>query len=170
MKENLTFALGKWLMEKGNFRIVIVDDEDVYFGPKLLAIAKHAGYGAIERYSKVDADLHKKLCNRPPQILILDVKNVVDPDIATDGLELSEHLAQVTPSFIAVTSAHRYHLNNRVTKVDYIIESRVLTGVEFVAELRNMTEKCLSTKIRFYSKIAFRVGFAAAKKSLVGIK
>ena len=168
MKIRLVERLGRVLMKLDAVDIVIVDDEAAYFNEKMLLAARNAGYGRIRRIYSVDSDLLASFYKHPPDIFILDVKGITTKDVAKDGLALAANLRKTTSSYIAVTSAHRYHLTNRLTYVDYVIEDRLLTVVDFVDQLRLIVEDCVTTRKRFYQKLALRTGLYLTKASLTG--
>lgn len=158
--------IGKWLMRRGRLRIVIADDEEVYFNERMLRVAGNAGYHGIERTTRVTHEVLAKWLKKPPDIVILDIRNVCDPDVAKDGVELARTLLRETNSMIVITSAHKFHLRKSFPDVDYIIENRHLTSVDFVDELSNIVEKYLTRKTRFYKHLSFRIGMSLARGAL----
>lgn len=167
MKHKVLTSVGRFLMKFSKLRICIIDDEDIYFNPNMLEIANNAGFYSIDRFSNVDNKLFQILQKRPYDIVILDVKGVSDEPVAKDGLHIASILYKTTNSYIVLTSAHQFHLNNKMTDVDYIIEERLLTAADFVDTLIDIANDCLSTKIVFYKNIIFRVGFMMVKKAAV---
>jgi len=166
MKIKLTNTIGRWLMALDAPKICIIDDEEIYFNDDLLNLAKESGFKKIERHQLVDSVLLKNLLEDPRDIIILDVKGVTTPNVAKDGLHLASSLANKTNSYIVITSAHKFHLTNRATDVDYVIEDRLLTAVDFLSELTNIVEGYLARKSSFYKRIAFKTGFALAKQGI----
>ncbi|MDT8878747.1 hypothetical protein RSO68_04635 [Halomonas saccharevitans] len=165
MKHKPLKGFGKFLMRINNVNICIVDDEDIYFNPRMLGIAKNAGFGKIERYSKIDTPLLNKLQNKPYDIVILDVQGITEPDVAKDGMQIASLLSRTTSSYIVVTSAHQFHLVNDMTKVDYIMENKIQTTVDFVDELIEIVDDFLDKKSSFYKKSLFKAGFFLVKRS-----
>lgn len=155
-------------MRRGGLRIVIADDEDVYFNARMLQVARSAGYERIERISRVTADVFASWLKKPPDVIVLDVRNVCDPDVAKDGVELARALIRETSSMVVITSAHKFHLRKSLPEIDYIIENRHLTSSDFVDELSQIVERYLSTKVRFYRHIGLRIGMALARGALQG--
>lgn len=166
MKIRLTTQIGRWLMALDSPRICIIDDEEIYFNDSLLSLARKNGFQHIERYHIVNSELLKTLLEDPRDIIILDVQGVTTPDVAKDGLHLASSLTKKTNSYVVITSAHKFHLTNRVTDVDYIIEDRLLTAVDFMSELTNIVEDYLTKKSSFYRKVAFKVGLSIAKQGI----
>ncbi len=166
MKEPVLCTLGKWFMRIWPISILIVDDERAYFNPQMIKAARDAGFPKIRRLYKVDATILRELQTRPPDIIVLDIRGVTTDDVAKDGLALADHLRKNTNSYIAVTSAHQYHLTNRITDVDYVIEDRLLTIVDFIEHLNTMSRDCLSRRKRFYQRIGLRMGLFFLRHSL----
>jgi hypothetical protein len=146
--------------------ICIVDDEDVYFNSNMLEAAKNTGFSKIDRYSKIDNSLLKFLQITPYDIVILDVRGITEPDVAKDGMQVASLLTRTTSSYVVITSAHQFHLVNSMTKVDYIMENKLLTTVDFIDELIEIVDDFLSKKSSFYKNILFRFGFLILKKSI----
>jgi hypothetical protein len=48
-----------------------------------------------------------------------------------------------------------------------VIEDRFLTAVDFVEELRQITDKYIASKVRFWGKLIFRMGLSLTKHALV---
>jgi len=160
--------IGKWLMQRGKLAIHIADDEDAYFNEKMINTARRAGYHGITRVSYVTREILDAWLETPPDILILDVKNVCDPSIAKDGIELARLMVNETNSFVALTSAHQWHFRRDLPKVDYFIENRNLTSADFVDELSTIIDKYLSSKAKFYKHVMLRVGTALSKGAMQG--
>ncbi|MCW7494715.1 hypothetical protein ND861_18805 [Leptospira sp. 2 VSF19] len=165
MKETLLANLGKFLMKIKPLEIVIIDDEKSYFTPQMIKLAKESGHRIIDRYYLVDDKLLKKFIKSPADIFILDIKGITKKEVAADGFALAEILLSKTNAFIAITSAHKHHLKNKVINVDFIIEDRLLTAVDFVSILDEIVNQYLNTKLRFYRKIIFKIGLKLQKIS-----
>lgn len=166
MKIKLKTALGRLLMRLGKINICIIDDEEIYFNENLLAMARENGFSNIERHYNLDLTLFADLQKSCRDIVILDIRGVTSPDVAKDGLHAASSLVRNTSSYIVVTSAHQYHLTNRITEIDYVIEDRLLTAVDFLEELTLIVEDYLSKKTSFYKKMIFKVGFALARQGM----
>ena len=167
MRNKLLLKTGKMLMRFNKLRICIVDDEAAYFTPEMLSLASTVGFTHIERYYRVNKDLLNKLLQFPPDIVILDIKGVVDSDVAKDGFGIAKVLYEQTAAYVVITSAHKFHLHEYHQKYDYVLENRLLTAVDFIDELRKIIERYLSEKLRFYRKILYRIGYSFAKKSIM---
>lgn len=167
MKEWLTTKVGRGLMKQFPLRICIVDDEAAYFSAQMRSIAAEAGFPKIERFGKVDAPTLEEFLRTPPDVFILDIRGITTKDVAKDGFALAGLLYDQTPSFIVITSAHKFHLHEYHKKYDYIIKQRLLGAVDFLEELCTITDLYLSAKLKAYKKLAFRIGFKVAKKSLL---
>jgi hypothetical protein len=148
-------------------KICIVDDEEAYFNKDMLSIASNAGFKNIERFYKIDAKLFENLQTKPRDIVILDIKNITSKDVAKDGLGVASALKRTTNSYIAITSAHQLHLSRKMIDVDYIIEDRLLTAVDFIDILIEITENYLEKKMAFYKKVIFKLGFKIVKQNAV---
>jgi hypothetical protein len=166
MKQKTISAAGKFLMKLSPIKICIIDDEEAYFNKSMLETAKNSGFKKIDRHYKIDHKLFTSLQQSPYDILILDVQGIVDPTVAKDGLYVASTLTRTTNSYIAITSAHQFHLTNKITEVDYIIEQRLLTAVDFLDILIHMTDDYLERKAKPYKNLIFKLGFSLAKKSL----
>jgi len=153
-------------MRLGKLRVCIVDDEASYFTPEMISLAEAAGFTHIERHFKVDAGLLHDWLERTPDIVILDIKGVAAAEVAKDGFGIAKVLYEQTPAYVVITSAHKFHLHEYHQSYDYAIPDRLLTAVDFIMVLTKITEKYLTQKIRFYRKVAFRLGFFIARKSL----
>lgn len=166
MKIKLKNRIGRWLMRLDCVKICIIDDEEIYFNDDLLRLAHKNGYKNIDRHLLVDKTLLQDLQENPRDIIILDVQGVTTPDVAKDGLHLASSLTRTTNSYVAITSAHKFHLTNRITEVDYVIEDRLLTAVDFLDVLTDITEDYLEKKAAFYKKVVFKVGFTLARQGI----
>lgn len=169
MKEKFLFKIGKKFMKWGKLEIVIIDDEKTYFNPQMLEMAAAAGFPYIERYYLVDEKLFKQLQESPPNILILDIKKITKPNIAKDGFAIASLMFKNTNAYVAITSAHKYYLHEFHKDYDYIIQERLLTGVDFIEELDKIIKDYLNRKIKFYKKILFRIGFLLVNKSTLSV-
>lgn len=166
MKIKLKSVLGRFLMGLSAIKICIVDDEKAYFNENLLKLAHENGFTNIERYFKIDSDLFEDLHSSPRDIVILDIQGVTVPEVAKDGLHVASHLIKHTHTYVVVTSAHQFHLTNQLAHVDYVIEDRLLTAVDFLNELNLIVEDYLYKKTSFYKKIIFRTGYRLAKQGV----
>ena len=146
--------------------ICIADDVKAYFNEQMLELAKAAGYRGIRRLYHIDKTVLNELLDNPPDIIILDIKDVVDPEIAKDGFDIARLLRKNTNVFIVITSAHKYKMRNIQLYCDYILEDRLLTPVDFIDELETIISTLLNRKMRFYKKTIFRLGFKLAKLHL----
>ncbi len=131
----------------------------------MLEMAKAAGFPSIKRYYLVDEKLFKRLHKSPPDVLILDIKNITIPKIGKDGFAFASSMYKKTNAYIAITSAHKYFLREFHKDFDYIIQERLLTGMDFIEELNKIAEDLIKRKIAFYKKILFKIGFFLVKKS-----
>jgi len=154
-------------MRTSGLKIYIVDDEDAYFTPEMISIAAEAGFTNIQRFSRIRKDTLKEFISSPPEIIILDIKGIADPDVAKDGFGVAAIMYEQTKAFVVITSAHKYHLHEYHDKYDYVIHQRLLTAVDFVSELQSITNQYLARKIRFYEKLVFRIGFSIIKKAVM---
>lgn len=154
-------------MARHRLRICIVDDEGIYFNPQMLSIAEAAGFRGIERHASVTAELLNDLLSNPRDIVVLDIQGVAEPNVARDGFEVARILYKSTPTYVAVTSARSYRLKRANTAFDYVIEERLLTGVDFVDELELMVGEYLTQKTRFYRRLLFKAGFGLARRALL---
>lgn len=146
--------------------ILIVDDNAVYFNDQMISAAHLQGLGNIKRLFQVDSDILSEILKKPPDIIILDVKGITSPDIAKDGLALANSLSSSISSYIVVTSAHKYHLTNRVIGVDYFLEQRLLTTVDFIEHLKKIRSDCLDRKKKFYQNVGLRLVIAIGKTAI----
>jgi hypothetical protein len=166
MKHKPLSKIGKLLMKFDGYRICIVDDEESYFNSKMLTAAKKAGFENIDRYTIVNSRLHNKMLSDYYDLIILDIRGSTDEKVARDGLSLAASLSKRISSYIAITSAHQYHLLNETITVDYVIENRSLTNVDFIEVLHIMVADSLDKKVKWYKKILFRIGFSIIKKNI----
>ncbi|MBX3652093.1 MAG: hypothetical protein KF771_12050 [Burkholderiales bacterium] len=166
MKISYLNKAGKWLMEKSGFRITIVDDEAAYFNDNMLNAAKSIGYYGIERLFRVDEKTLQRLLRNPPHIIIFDVRGVTEKEVAKDGLALVSLFRKNTKSYVAVTSAHRFHLSNHTAQADYVIEDRTLTTADFIEELEKITSDYLTRRSKFYKLVLLRLGLLLSKAAL----
>ncbi|HVK54025.1 MAG TPA: hypothetical protein VM532_03255 [Burkholderiales bacterium] len=170
MKPSQTLIkLGKWLMQHGRLRIVIADDEAAYFNENMLKAAKSAGYHGIERIHYVTQAIFSSWLTTPPNIVILDVRNVCDSGVAKDGIELARTLLRETSAMVAVTSAHKWHFRKSLPQIDYFIEDRQLTSTDFVNELSAIVDYYLSKKARFYRHVLMRIGVSLVRGAMQGV-
>lgn len=158
MKNSLFSNLGKLLMKINPLKIIIIDDVKSYFNENMLSIASANGNISFERYYKCDGILLKNLVENPRDILIMDIKGTVTSDIGKDGFDVASHIYKNTNTFVATTSAHKFHLKNRENFGDYIISERLMTPVDFCEEINIMIDKYLNQKIKINQKIIFKIG------------
>lgn len=158
-KPGFLVKLGKYLMKTGSLRIVIADDEDAYFHKKMIDSAKSAGFSNIERISFVTHEVFNTWLDNNPDIIILDVQNVVDTGVAKDGIELARVLKRSTSSMLVVTSAHEQQLRSALVNIDYFISNRKLTSTDFICELEKIVDYYLRTKSKFYKNLLLKAGF-----------
>jgi len=163
MKSSVLAKIGKKLMKFGKLRICIIDDHDTYFTPKMLDMAAVAGFPNIERDYIVDEKKFSDLQKSPPDIIILDIKGITKPSVAKDGFGIAAAMYRYTNAYVVITSAYKHYLSDIHKDFDYIIEKRLLTGMDFIKELELIIENYLKRKIRFYKKIFFRIGFLLVK-------
>lgn len=166
MKLKLLHSLSKALQYIQPLNILIVDDVESYFNEDMIKAANSAGYNRITRYYNIDKELLKKIIENPVDIIILDIKGIVNTEIAKDGFDIAKLLYKNTNTFIVITSAHKYKLRNEHREFDYIINSRLLTQVDFIDELYTITGEYLDRKIKFYNKILLRLGYKLGKYTL----
>lgn len=163
----LANKVGRAIFERYQPSIVIVDDTKANFGKVLLEHAKRCGYNRIDRIHYVrSAELDQLITPGKYDVIILDIKGVVHPDIAVDGLQLSELIRRSNSAYLALTSAHQYHLDKRTLQADRIIENRIMTAVDFVKLLDEITEELLERKIKFAKKLGLRAASFLLKKSV----
>lgn len=158
MKNGLLNNLGKNLMKLSPVNIVIIDDVSTYFNEQMLSIASANGNISFERYSKCDSILLKSLVTNPRDVLIMDIKGTVSKDIGKDGFDVVSHIIKNTTTFVVITSAHKYQLRNRSNEVDYVIEDRLLTPLDFSEEMNIIIDKYLKIKTKIYRRLSYKVG------------
>ncbi len=158
MKNGIASGIGKTLMKLNPIKIIIIDDVKSYFNESMLSIASANGNICFERYYKCDAILLKNLVENPRDILIIDIKGTVTADIGKDGFDVANHVYNFTNTFVATTSAHKFHLKNREKYGDYVISERLMTPVDFCDELNTMINIYLKQKTKIYKKIVFKLG------------
>lgn len=158
MKNKVVNGFGKTLMRLSPIKVVIIDDVKNYFDEQMIRLATSNGNVKIERYYKCDQNLLDSLTNVERDILILDIKGTVDRSLGKDGFDIARYLSNKTSTFIAITSAHKYHLKNQNNFGDYILENRLLTPIDFVEELDVIITLYLKHKIGFYKKGIYRIG------------
>ncbi|MDX1489879.1 MAG: hypothetical protein R3332_01220 [Pseudohongiellaceae bacterium] len=161
-KPGFLIKFGKFLMAKGALRVVIADDEDAYFNERMIGSAKLAGFPGIERIDFVTHDIFQSWLKDSPEIIILDVMNVVDEEIAKDGIELARTLKANTNSMLIVTSAHEQQLKNSLAHIDYFIENRKLTSSDFIYELNKIMDHYINVKSKFYKNVSLKIGMKLA--------
>jgi two-component SAPR family response regulator len=167
MRDNVYTKVGKFLMEHGNLRICIVDDQKTYFSDNMIQVANSAGFQNIERYFIVDKQLMKTLLENPPDIIILDIKGIAEEEVSKDGFGIARVLYDNTNTFVVITSAHKFFLHETHKSYDYMMKERLLTTVDFVEELGLIIDRYLRLKSRIYKKMIFRIGFSMVKKAIV---
>ena len=123
------------------------------------------GFAGIERHTRVTPTLMDSWLSDTPDIVILDIKGVTAPEVAKDGFGVATLLRRSTDAYVAVTSAHQFHLKNAQREFDYVIEARLLTAVDFVDELERIVDDYFCRKARFYRRVAFRVGRTLIKNA-----
>jgi hypothetical protein len=96
----------------------------------------------------------------------MDIKGTVAKDLGKDGFDVVSHILKNTSTFVAITSAHKHQLKNRTASVDYVIEDRLLTPIDFTEEVNIMINKYLKTKVRIYKKIGYRIGKLIARHGI----
>jgi len=158
MKNGIIGKIGNGLMKLSPIKVIIIDDVESYFNEQMLSIAGASGTISFERYPICDSNLLKSLISNPRDILIIDIKGTASSDIGKDGFDIAKHVFQNSPTYVAVTSAHKYHLKNRTNYGDYIMEDRLLTPIDFTEELNSMIDNYLRKKKKIYQKIGFRLG------------
>lgn len=166
MKHKTITWLGKVLMKLDSPKICIVDDEDIYFNEPMLTAAKNSGINKIERHSTIGTELLNRMQKHPFDILILDVKGITEPHIAKDGMHVASLITRTTNTYVAVVSAHQFHLINAMGDVDYYIENKIMTITDFIDELYIIIDEYLQKKSSFYKKILFKIGYSLLKKTL----
>lgn len=165
MKEKFTHKLGQWLLRRGKFTVCIIDDEEAFFTPEMVNIASRSGFDLIERHTSCDQNLLEDLIANPRDVLILDVKGIVAPPVAQDGLALAEYIYKHTPTYVALTSAHSFQMGEFHKNYDRLISDRFLTALDFVSVLNSILDDYLNRKASFYKRISLRVGTFIIRKS-----
>ena len=94
------------------------------------------------------------------------VKGVVHEDIAKDGLQLAGLLRKRTSAYIAITSAHQYHLDKRVLDVDRILEDRIITSADFVSLLDDICANLSAVRWKFWRRVALRICMGIVRKGV----
>jgi len=158
MKNGIASSIGKTLMKINPVSVVIIDDVKSYFNPTMLSIAGANGNINFERYQRCDATLLKNLVERPRDILIVDIKGTVTDDVGKDGFDIAKHIYNNTNTFVATTSAHKFHLKNREAYGDHVIAERLMTPVDFTEEINLIIGLYLKKKAKFYQKLVFKAG------------
>jgi len=165
--KNITWV-GKLLMKIQPIRICIIDDVDSYFNKTMLNLAGADGNLIFERWNKIGELELKNLVQSPRDIVILDIKGIVDREIGKDGFDIAKYLHENTPSYIVTTSAHKFKLKNRSYYGDYVLAERLLTPLDFIDELNFIIGDYLETRLKPYRKLLFKVGLKLAQKKLTG--
>jgi len=145
-------------MKFSPIKVIIIDDVETYFNEQMLSVASAKGNITFERYAKCDTYLLKSMVANPRDILIVDIKGTASPEIGKDGFDIAKHIYQNSNTFVATTSAHKYHLKNRTNYGDYVMEDRLMTPIDFTEELNSMIEICLKNKRKLYQKVGYRIG------------
>lgn len=158
MKNGKFYNLGVFLTKISPIKIIIIDDVKTYFNESMLSLAKSKGNVTIERYFKCDSTLLESLVSNPRDILIVDIKGTIDTSIGKDGFDIARHVFNNTNTFVAITSAHKFHLKNRENYGDYILSERLMTPVDFNEELNIIIERYLEKKTKIYQKLFFKIG------------
>lgn len=166
MKKDFFYSTGVLLMKIKPIKVCIIDDVKTYFNEQMLSVASSKGNMTFERYQKCDTILLKSLVSNPRDILIVDIKGTPTLEVGKDGFDIVRHVTQNTSTFIATTSAHKYHLKSKENFGDYIIAERILTPVDFTEEMNSMINNYLKIKTRFYQKIIYKVGLYFLKHGL----
>lgn len=157
-------AIAGWLIDKCQPHVLIIDDEAANFPPGAIAAARIAGYRKIDRIYFVDDKALKKITEKDRyDVIILDIKGVVHQEIASDGLQLSGLLKKRTSAYLVITSAHQYHLDKRVLKVDRILEDRMLTSVDFISLLDEISSELSVARWKFLRRFGLKIAMAALR-------
>jgi hypothetical protein len=167
MKQRLLFRIGQQLTRISPLRICIIDDEETYFNEMMLKAAAAAGFPNIERHYKVDMKLFTELMEKPPDIIILDIRGITDDNVGSDGWDIAMALYNKSNCYVVITSAHSYQIGHSHKYYDYQINNRLLTAVDFINELHKIIDDYINIKIRFYKKIMFKFGYHLVKKALL---
>jgi len=166
MKHNLLYKIASLLIKIDPIKIAIVDDQRDYFNKKMISIAKEFGYTKIERYYNIDADLLRRFKIYKYDIFIFDIKGIVEKSIGKNGFDVASLLHRKTSAYIVITSAHKFNLSDLNKEYDYVIHDRLLTAIDFVKELDTIVFNYFHTKLRFYRKLFFKLGFKLMRISL----
>lgn len=94
---------------KKRIRILVIDDNEEHFPIESL---KNEGY-AIDYWSKIRTEDISKLENGSFDIIVLDIKGVVEKSVAQgDGLEILERIKKTNPAQIVIAfSGHSFKLS-----------------------------------------------------------
>jgi hypothetical protein len=158
MKNGIASNVGKTLMKLNPISVIIIDDVKSYFNPTMLSIANANGNISFERHYKCDSTLLRNLVERPRDILIIDIKGTVSDDVGRDGFDIANHVYNNTNTFVAITSAHKFHLKNRDSYGDHVIAERLMTPIDFTEEMNLIISLYLKKKAKFYQKLVFKAG------------
>lgn len=158
--------IGRAIFRRYQPSFVIVDDVKTNFGPVLLRHASASGYQKIDRiYFVKSKELSRLVKPDGYDVIILDIKGVVDTSIAKDGLQLSELIRRTNSAYLALTSAHQYQLDKRTLSADRIIEDKIMTAVDFVKVLDEITEDLIERKLKLFRRFALKISLFAIKKT-----
>lgn len=158
MKNGRYYNLGIFFTKISPLKIVIIDDVKTYFNETMLSIARSKGNINFERYYKCDSFLLANLVASPRDILIVDIKGTITSDIGKDGFDIAKHIYNNTSTYVAITSAHKFHLKNRESYGDYVMSERLMTPIDFNDELNIIIEQYLEKKTKIYEKLLFKLG------------
>ena len=164
--KKLLYKIGVGIINIFPMKIVIIDDVDEYMNESMLEIAESTGGMKFERYNICDKQLLNELVLNPRDILIMDIKDSVEPDVGKDGFDVASHIYDNTPTFVAVTSAHFHKLRNQNNYGDYTIVERLTTPVDFTKEMKLIIDICLEKKIKSHKKIGFKLGKSIIRYSV----
>lgn len=153
-------------MRLSPLKICIIDDVDSYFNEEMLSLARNSYPIHFERWSSIGHNELNDLTLHPRDIVILDIKGIIKDNIGKDGFDVSKHLMNNTRSFVAITSAHKFQLQNKNVYGDYVLTERLMTPIDFVDELNSMISLYLSRKQKVYQKIFYKIGFKLLKANL----
>lgn len=158
MKNGKFTYLGQTFMKLFPIKVIIIDDVKTYFNDQMLNVANSKGNFKFERYYKCDNILLQNLISNPRDILIIDIKGVADKTIGKDGFDIAKHVFNNTNTYVVITSAHKFHLQNRESYGDYIMSERLLTPIDFTDELNIIVDNYLKSKTKIYQKIGYKIG------------